>query len=619
MSALEERIEKAAARSGIVLAASGRLAAFNDAGILSPVDVHAATVIARLYGETDEQVILAAALVVRGSRFGHVCIRLDQQRDIATAEGQESDLSEELWPDPEKWLKALQQSRMVGDGLGPEPLVLTGGRLYSERYFRYEQQLVELIQGRCSNGYGILEPELRESLGRIFPPVENGVVNPQHQAAVRSLSGPLTVLAGGPGTGKTYVLGRMLVALAEQSHPPFPRVALCAPTGKAAARLGEEVAQAASLIQSELVQQRLSTISRGTIHRLLGWTWRRGRFRRNARNRLPHDLVIVDEMSMVSLPLAAKLLSAVRDDASVVLVGDPFQLESIEVGTVLADIVGPAVDLSYQRVEKTKSRIGTRVVVLDKVHRHDERGMINAFAQAVKKGDADQGVRFLQAGDEALTWVPDTSSEAFEREMQRLIEHRSRLVEQARSTDSPAAVLSSLEELAVLAANREGEGSVAEWQRSIEAALDERFAGLRYGGEWYPGRPVMITSNDYRLELFNGDIGLTIQTEDGLRVVFGPEPVRAFPPTYLGEHSTVHALTIHKSQGSQFKNVVVSLPSTESRLLTRQLLYTAVTRASDKVTIIGSETALRLGIERSARRASGLGTRLWVEHDHVTA
>ena len=237
--------------------------------------------------------------------------------------------------------------------------------------------------------------------------------------------------------------------------------------------------------------------------------------------------------------------------------------------------------------------------------------MINAFAQAVKGGDTNLGVKHLQAGDKALTWVPDLSSEAFADEMQRVVEHRSRLVEQAKSPQSPSAVLASLEELAVLSANREGEGSVAEWQRSIEAALDQRFPGLRYGGEWYPGRPVMITSNDYRLELFNGDIGLTIMTKDGLRVVFGPEPVRTFPPTYLGEHTTVHALTIHKSQGSQFKKVVVSLPPTESRLLTRQLLYTAVTRASKKVTIIGSEAALRLGIERSAQRASGLGAQLW--------
>jgi exodeoxyribonuclease V alpha subunit len=165
--------------------------------------------------------------------------------------------------------------------------------------------------------------------------------------------------------------------------------------------------------------------------------------------------------------------------------------------------------------------------------------------------------------------------------------------------------------MAVLCARRRGQGSVAQWGREIETGLDQRFTGLRYGGEWYAGRPVMITSNDYRLELFNGDIGVAIDSDDGLRVVFDRGGIRSYPPSRLGEHATVHAMTIHKSQGSQFEEVVVVLPDEASRLLTRELLYTAVTRASTRVWLMAEEDVVRQAVSRSVERASGLGERLW--------
>ena len=171
--------------------------------------------------------------------------------------------------------------------------------------------------------------------------------------------------------------------------------------------------------------------------------------------------------------------------------------------------------------------------------------------------------------------------------------------------------MARLGEMGVLCANRDGPGSVEQWRRDIENTLDERFPGLRYRGEWYPGRPLMITRNDYNLGLYNGDIGVVVRAGESVRVTFDRGGVRSFPPGHLGEHTTVHALTIHKSQGSQFDEVIVSLPLESSRLLTRELLYTAVTRASKKVTVVGPESVIRLGIERSVQRASGLRPRLW--------
>lgn len=608
------RLEAATTGPRVVAGASGLLAAFNDGGALSPLEVHAATVISRLWGESDQAVMLAAALAVRGTRFGHVCIRLDRQREAMVIEGQPPEVVEALpWPDPEEWVAAVSGSLMVGDGRGEEPLVLDGDRLYLERYFRYEQRMVDLIGARTAAPREVLTPGSRTVLDRLLSPVSGNRPNLQHAAAVNALTGKLTVVAGGPGTGKTYTVARMLAALAGTSAS-FPRVALCAPTGKAAARLGEVIDELAAGAERPIVRERLGTLQTGTIHRLLGWAWGRGRFAHHERNRLPHDIVVVDEMSMVSLPLAAKLMAAVRTDATLVLVGDPYQLESIEAGTVLADIVGPAArspDPAQRSSVPGAPAITDCVVVLERVHRFEEQGPIADFADAVRDGDPDRAMDLLDQGIEGLRWVKDRTEAGFRRLRERVAERRARLVEEASLLGGEGEALARLGEMAVLCANRAGPGSVEEWRRDIEDALDERFPGLRYRGEWYPGRPLMITKNDYNLGLYNGDIGVVVRTGQGVRAVFDRGGVRSFPSGYLGEHATVHALTIHKSQGSQFDEVVVSLPLESSRLLTRELLYTAVTRASKKVTVVGPESAIRLGIERSVQRASGLRSRLW--------
>ena len=605
-----ERLAPAAVDPRAVISAPGLLAPFNDCGVLSPLDVHAAAAVARLCGEGDPRAVLAAALAVRGARLGSVCIDLGRQRGSVAVEGQDPEVIDALpWPDPEGWLEAVEGSRLCGGG---GPLAAEGGRLYLERYFRYEDRAARLIEARAAAPGPALDRSVEEALVRLLPPAaEGGAPNLQHKAAKAALSGRFTVIAGGPGTGKTYTVARMLAALAHRPGP-FPRIALCAPTGKAAARLGEAVGEFADEEDRRpAVRERLRGLqaNTSTIHRLLGWAWGRGRFAHHERNRLLHDLVIVDEMSMVSLPLAAKLLSAVRRDAALVLVGDPYQLESIEAGTVLADITGPAADGAFRRPPGPAPPIEGRVVVLERVHRFREKSPIADFADAVRRGDAGLALDLLGRGLEGLTWVKDSSADGFGALWRRLIEERFRLVELARRPGGGAAALDRLSGTAVLCAHREGPGSVAEWRRMIEGALDARFPGLRYGGPWYPGRPVMITSNDYNLGLYNGDIGVAAYTSEGLRAVF--DRGGDFPPGYLGEHATVHSMTIHKSQGSQFEKVLVSLPPASSRLLTRELLYTAVTRASKSVTLIGAESVVRRAVERSVQRASGLGAKLW--------
>ena len=608
------RIQAAAAGAEVVVSATGLTASFNDGGALSPLEVHASSVIARLWSESDGRVILAAALAVRGTRYGHVCIDLRSQREAMVVEGQPAEVVEELpWPDPDGWAEAVAGSPMVGDGKGGEPLVLVDGRLYLERYFRYEEQVAELIQARVTEPPTSLGAEVRAELDALLPPGPASNPDRQHTAASAALTGRLTVIAGGPGTGKTYTVVRMLAALA---HKPegFPRVALCAPTGKAAARLKEVVEEFAAEAGNPIVRRRMESLQTSTIHRLLGRAWGRGRFAHHESNRLPHDVVIVDELSMVSLPMAAKLLGAVRADATLVLAGDPFQLESIEAGTVLADIVGPAAGLpepGRAPADGATPSIAGRVVVLERVHRFEEQGAIADFADAVRHGDPDRAVTLLEGDLQPVVWVESRTGASYRGLTERVAAHRIRLVELASRSGNEKEALGALGELAVLCAHREGPGSVDQWRRDIESALDARFPGLRYGGEWYPGRPLMITTNDYTLDLYNGDIGVVVRTAEGLRVVFERGGLRSFPPGYLGDHTTVHALTIHKSQGSQFGEVVVSLPSENSRLLTRELLYTAVTRASRRVTVVGEEPVIRMAVERSVQRASGMRSRLW--------
>ena len=615
---LSDRIRAAASDPDVVIGADGLLAEFNDVGILAPLDVLSAAAIGRIRSEDDQDVLLATALAVRGTRFGHVCIRLAAQREAVFVDGLEGVDTDALpWPETEAWKTAVAGSPLVGDG--DAPLVLVDDRLYLQRYHAYESLVANFITDRIGTEAETMDPAVSGLLDTALASGKEPGSTRQRFAAGIALSERFAVIAGGPGTGKTHTIAAMLSALAGIDEP-FPSVALAAPTGKAAARLGEAMTDEATreeegggFCHDESVRERLLSVEGTTIHRLLGYHPARGRFLHDRDNRLPHDLVIVDEMSMVSLPLAARLLSAVRDDATVVLVGDPYQLESIEAGTVLADIVGPAGSDDQGEQGSSRPPIAGHVVVLDRVHRFIEGGPIADLADAVRAGDADEAITLLTAGSDDLTWIHGSREKDLDALVERITEHRTRLVELARDPGRIDEALRSLDGLAVLCAHHRGPQSVDQWRRLIEDALDERYPGLRFGAEWYPGQPVMITTNDYRLNLFNGDIGLTVETDDGPQVAFARGGIRTFPRSHIGDHTTVHAMTIHKSQGSQFDEVVVALPAESSRLLTRELLYTAVTRASDRVTLIGDEAVIRHAINRSVERASGLGVRLWGE------
>ncbi|OZM77323.1 exodeoxyribonuclease V subunit alpha [Pseudonocardia sp. MH-G8] len=597
--------------------AEGLLGAFNTAGVLEPADVHVATRVGRLGGETDEEVLLAAALAVRAVRLGSVCVDLAAVSHTVLGEGDELvDVSALPWPDPPRWLAACAASGLVATGPDAPrglPLRLVDGLLYLERYWGEEELVRRSLTERAAVAPPEVDlPQLRHGLERHFsaPGSER-----QRLAAAVSVLRRVTVLAGGPGTGKTTTVARLLALLHEQPGPP-PRVALAAPTGKAAARLQEAVA-------AELPEElRSRTPDAATLHRLLGWR-PGGRFRYGRAQRLPFDVVVVDETSMVSLTMMARLLDAVRPQARLVLVGDPDQLASVEAGAVLGDLARasgrpePALDAALESAGipggLVEGSVINGVVTLRHVWRFG--GAIAEFARAVQAGDADAAVALLRAGHDDLGFVDTEPTVGAGAEpgaggvRADVVAAGRELTEAALRGDASAA-LAALERHRVLCAHRRGPFGVTRWSAEIERWLRAAQPDAA-SGPWYPGRPVLVTANDYDIGLFNGDTGVVVALPEGLRVAFARGGVPTLhPPARLSEVATVHAMTVHRGQGSQFRRVTVVLPPAESPLLTRELLYTAVTRAAEFVRVVGTEEAVRTAVQRPISRASGLRHRL---------
>jgi exodeoxyribonuclease V alpha subunit len=560
----------------LAVGASGLLQTFNEAGVLDVADVRVAERICLLGKESDERVMLAVALLVRALRSGSVCIEL---ASVASAVGVE----DVPWPDPEGWLAAVRASALLGE---PPVLHLYDDRLlYLDRYWREEKQVCDdLLALRVSKPTGDVP-----AFERLFP----AGFEEQREAAEIALAQAVTVLTGGPGTGKTTTVARLLALLAEQAEASRLRIALAAPTGKAAARLQEAVQlEVAKLDAAD--RARLGELLAMTLHRLLGSRAdSSSRFRHDRANRLPHDVIVVDETSMVSLTMMARLLEAVRPEARLVLVGDADQLASVEAGAVLADLV-----------DGLSARADVRVAAVRTSHRFGEA--IGFLADAIRVGDADRALSLLRSGDEHIEFIEDNASDALR---VVLLPHALRLREAALFGANDIA-LATLNEHRLLCAHREGPYGVRHWNRQVEKWLSEE-TGQPPWSEWYPGRPLLVTANEYGLRVYNGDTGVVIGGPDGLRaVIAGAGGPLDFATSRLSDVETMHAMTIHKSQGSQADEVTVLMPTGDSRLLTRELLYTAVTRAKDKVRVIGSEASVRAAIERRAVRATGLRLRL---------
>lgn len=572
----------------VARSATGLLAELNHPEGLAAADVQVARRLGALTGCVDEPVIVAAALAVRAVRQGSVCLDLGS-RPLAEL------LGDHAWPVPH-WREALLASPLVraADADGVTPLVLDGDLLYLDRYWSEEGLLVRDLQDRVTSAPSP-PAGLDAALDRYFPPVGDGdeAGDPDQRAAVEAaVRGWTAVVTGGPGTGKTTTIARLLGVLLDGE--PDLRIALAAPTGRAAARLGEAVGEATARdgFPPGPAVERIAAVPTSTLHRLLGWLPGRNTFRHDRSNRLPYDVVVVDETSMVSLTLMARLLDAMRPQARLVLVGDADQLASVDAGAVLRDVVDGlrAPDGPVRTLTRTW-RFGTR---------------ISALAHAIREGRSDDAVDLLTTpGDDEGDVIELVTVDALE----PLLLRQAIALREAAVADEPGAALATLEQHRLLCAHREGMAGAGYWNRRVERRLAE-VAGARLG-EWYVGRPILVTENDYGLGLYNGDLGVVVPGTEGLTaLVADGGQGRRLAVARLSQVRSAHAMTVHRSQGSQVDDVTVLLPEVGSRLLTRQLLYTAVTRARTRVRVVGDVAAVAAAIDENVPRASGLAKRL---------
>lgn len=656
------------------------LRTFNLAGHLRAADIHVATRLGQIAGETDPDVLLAFALLVRVVRDGSTCLDLATAHELSpeviddpgadSATGQPVAGSRDTavgvgvgdagvgigaaagaasvgvaddglpWPEPTRWVAAVEASPLVAAGV----LRYEAPLLYLDRYWGEERIVcTDLLARREHRPPPVDEPRLAESLTRIFP--DPGYAE-QRDAAARLVRASSGVLTGGPGSGKTTTIAGLLAVLADQVDTPL-RIALTAPTGKAAARLQEAVAAAAADFPAD-ARDRLAGLEASTLHRLLGWRPdSRTRFRHDRHNTLPHDVVVVDESSMLSLTLTARLLEALRPTTRLVLVGDADQLASVDAGAVLGDLVHglgqdagdpdasnstdaaagaevsvggdePASDdvladaasgddsSDASTASATTSSDVATVVRLRGSHRYS--GAIGELARAVRDGNADVVIDVLSTG-EGMQLVEADDPAPIVRG--RLLSHAVDLRRAARAGDHDEA-LRVLGRHRVLCAHRAGPAGVRTWNRRIEGWLTEETGDGLYD-LMYIGRPLLVTTNDYGLGLYNGDTGVVVQGEPGappVAVMAGAAGTLAVSAGRLADVETMHAMTVHKAQGSEADDITVMMPPGDSVLLTRELLYTAVTRAKASVTVVGTQDAIRAALARRARRASGLARRL---------
>ncbi len=610
-------------------------------GALEPIDLHFARLIRRqMPADDDEVVVLTAALLSRQRGRGHTCVDLGDWagRPFPT----DGDPTAPPLPELATWRRALEASPLVGHGNAPTPMVQDGtGRVYLRRYWLAEQRLAAALRRRLESpppalDTGTLAPLFR----RLFPAPEDGAPDGQALAAAVALAGRVALISGGPGTGKTTTVGRLL-ALWLAADPDL-RVALAAPTGKAAARLGEAVAEQAARLPIDDDLRARFPAGASTLHRLLGYQPRRDHFRHHAGRPLATGALVIDEVSMVDLLLMDAAFDALPAGARVVLLGDKDQLTSVETGSVFGDLAAAAAGaaaglggpppLSSPRFGELFAALSGRqaetrepaaepatgllrhaAVELTTSYRFRDRPGIGELAAAVRRGDAARAAAVLDDADR-----PEVARLEPAADVGAMLAPVAEALESYLGAESPAEALERLGGFRVLCARRRGPWGVEALNLAVERHLAAR--GHPVGGASgtsYRARPILITANDYQVRLFNGDLGVcwpdATGDESRLWAFFpapgGAEP-RRLPLARLPAHETAWAMTVHKAQGSEFDRVLLVLGDADSRVATRDLLYTGATRARRSVVVVASSDVLRAAVARRTRRVSGLADAL---------
>ncbi|HYN58432.1 MAG TPA: exodeoxyribonuclease V subunit alpha, partial [Rubrivivax sp.] len=570
----------------------------------------------------------AALELSRAIGAGHVCLRL---ADLAATLAAEAAPPGHGLP-VASMREALLASGVVGTPERPEarPLILDAEqRLYLQRHFDYERRLARRLLQAARAAPQDVGAATRERLQALFG--AHPGIDWQKIAAALALRQRLVVISGGPGTGKTSTVVNLLACLIEQQ--PRLRIALAAPTGKAAARLGQAVLQRAGHLPAAL-RARLPTLSH-TVHRLLGA--HPGGFTHHAGNPLAIDVLVVDEASMLDLALATRLLEAVPGTARIILLGDKDQLAAVESGAVFAELsadpslsatciaaLAACCEVLAENIAPAapieRGALHDSVVWFTQNYRFGADSGIARAAGDIRLGRTGELIGWLRTGtDDTVRWLDEGDATPGPATRSRMAEGYAPYLDAVQH--DPADVVGitrAFERFRVLCALREGPRGVKALNEQLSREARARLAPPGVGAHdsrspWYAGRPVMVLRNDPLLRLFNGDIGITLPSAQGeLMVCFADAALgtRAVPPLRLPAHETAFAMTVHKAQGSEFDEVLLLLPEQRSRVLTRELLYTALTRARQRVWLAGAAPVLAAAIDTPTRRHSGLLARL---------
>jgi len=596
--------------------------------VIHPIDLELSRFLKERHPETSENVLLAGCLVSHLYQQGHVCLPLDEYAGTLLFDDNRAESGLKA-PDLNSWRSALLECPAVGKPGEYKPLILDDSdRLYMHKLWHYERTLAGDLMNRSSKrDENINERLLKDGLNRLFAKSSQRP-DWQQVAAATSVRKYLSIISGGPGTGKTSTVVRVLALIIEQyfDREEKPHIALAAPTGKAAARLQDSIAKAKeSLDVSDETREAIPEKAL-TLHQLLGASRYSSQFKHDAENPVPYDLVIVDEASMVDQALMSKMAEALHDDARLILLGDKDQLASVEAGSVLGDICDVernqysidyvewlnsiSLDIPDEFMVEEPNTLTDNITLLTKSYRFSSDSGIARMSEQVNKGEVDETITLLESDDiEDIRFqnIDDTS------QLKSFLEKKLPAYFQAiLDTDHPHQAIKKFNQLGIIAAHRRGPWGIEHLNKLAEQILQAKSLIPKYN-EWYPGKPVIIDTNDYTLKLYNGDIGLCLPDHNGdLKVYFESEgEVRSIAPSRLPNYNTAYALTVHKSQGSEFNEVVTVLPRTVSKVVNRELLYTAITRARNKIIIVGKRQILKKGIQRKVRRSSGLRDYIW--------
>lgn len=612
----------------IVKSMEKKLYSLAQEGILSWIDVHFSKLMVKLAVKNHQEVALASALASYYTRQGHICV------DLSKASGKELSLeglklNDIQCPDLLEWRKKLFDSSMVGRGGDDLPLILDNeSRLYLCKYWQYQKRIFDLINEKIANDYEQINVlKLKKGLERLFNLNEYNGLDWQILAAVLAIKKKFFIITGGPGTGKTTLLAKIVALLLDQNnsiHTP-PKLMLTAPTGKGALRMQEAIEKAKEKLNFSHEIKKIFPKHAITLHRLLGSMEGSTDFRYNEKNKLPVETLIIDEASMVDIALLAKLLQALHSDARLIMLGDKNQIASVEAGAAFGDICSVkntkyfSEEISgyieniigkgkINKIMENNIKLGDAIITLEKNYRFDENSGIGLLSQSISNGIPEKSFELLNSINYSDVLMVNIKSP---KEMLKLLEKPTLdIYHKISEISDPNHAIEIFSQFRILCALRKGPFGVVALNNIVEQLLRNNNI-IQENRRWYKGMPIMVLRNDYKLQLFNGDVGMVFpdpEFNNDFRVFFPSinGALRSFHPIRLPTFESVHAMTVHKSQGSEFDNVILILPDIFSPVLTRELLYTAITRAKRKVEVWGNEKIFTRAVEKVTDRNSGL-------------